>query len=427
MPMTEKNSAAKTVFAIGVMLMIAVTCFFSLYTLLPNAAVYLGLAEPKDALPVVEVPLKKEYPFREGDDIRKEPAAPAEKFTAVVTELEDHINEYSTNENPLAPFFYKIFGTVNRTLGKNLTENSERDVYRLESGRMVYLSKSEPVYSAWDYISDFSEWLKKKDTDFLYILPISLSDDSVHDFPDGFETGYADTAEKFRDFLSKKGIDCLDAKKYLLSKNPEFDSWFYKTDHHWNVDAGIAVAGETLRLMSDKYGLNVDPAVCGRDNFESVVYKDAFLGSFGRKVTLGYTEPEDIEILCPKSDTNFHIEIRENKIDKSGSFCDTLIYEDIIRCSYSTNSSYEAFLYGDKNLIRIENKGVDNGVRVLVLKQSNADIVNPYIALAVQYTDIIDPRSFKGSIRTFIEKENPDIVLICSGCPGSEDTPWILK
>jgi len=35
-----------------------------------------------------------------------------------------------------------------------------------------------------------------------------------------------------------------------------------------------------------------------------------------------------------------------------------------------------------------------------------------FLALCVKQTDILDPRWFKGSIRSYIKKNQPDIVLV---------------
>ena len=51
-------------------------------------------------------------------------------------------------------------------------------------------------------------------------------------------------------------------------------------------------------------------------------------------------------------------------------------------------------------------------VKILVVKDSFANSVAPFLALCVKQIDILDPRWFKGSIRSYIKKTQPDIVLV---------------
>ncbi len=422
-----KTDVSKTIFAIAVLAVAAVTCFFAVFSVAPNVGRYFGVVELEDYLPVVDVRYDKEYPFEDASADKTARMTITEKVESKAQNLKDKINEYSTNENKLSPLYYGVFGAVHRVLGRDLIENSEKNVYRLKDGELVYLTEYEKADSAWEYVSDFAEWLRGNDTAFMYLLPACKNDDSQKDYPAGFGTGYDKTAEEFLQYLSDNGIEYLDAKESLLGIDPEFDNWFYETDHHWNVHAAVAVAEAEAKALSERFGISCDMSVFGEENYTPKVFPKSFLGSLGRKVTMGYVEPEDLEILYPRFDTEFHIEIKQNKIDMTGDFGETLINENIIKAGYSTKSSYEAFLYGDRKLIRIENKKCENDTRVLVLKQSNADVVNPYFACSVKYMDIIDPRNFNGSIRTFIKETKPDAVVILASFPGSEDTPWTLK
>ena len=74
---------------------------------------------------------------------------------------------------------------------------------------------------------------------------------------------------------------------------------------------------------------------------------------------------------------------------------------------------FAAYNYADCSLIHIENFAEDAAdVKILVVKDSFANSVAPFLALCVKQTDILDPRWFKGSIRSYIKKTQPDIVLV---------------
>lgn len=352
-----------------------------------------------------------------------------DRFASVVEDYKGTINTFSGEEHPFAPLYYYIFGTTNRLLGRNLTENAERNVFRVDGDKLVYANEFKPAPAACKYISDFSEWLTERGTDFYFVIPASKSDDSIITYPEGFESGYAESAAALISFLNENSISYLDTRELLLATGEDFLDFFYNTDHHWNVQAGILVADAILEHLADDFGYPVDRTVCDKENYRSVVYPESMLGSLGRKTALGYTKADDMEVLFPNFKTDFYVTLPSDGIAQEGEMDGTLLLPDRIGNDlYNGGTSYCAFLYGDGALARVENRMCDNGVRVLVVKESKANIVDPYLACGVQYLDVIDPRWFPGSIRTFIEETDPDIVLLIANGPNADDdTTWLLK
>ena len=207
----------------------------------------------------------------------------------------------------------------------------------------------------------------------------------------------------------------MNSGETLVSENENFYSWFYKTDHHWNVHAGFSVASEIAQRLKKEFGLPVDTNVLDEIYFNTVTYEKAFLGSQGKKATHGYISPENFEVYYPLFDTEFSIEIPTKMIERTDTFENTLIESENLKVgNYYINNTYAAFLYGDVPLIRIHNLNCKNGTRALMIKTSDANVVDTYLAFTVEYLDIVDPRHFDGSIRTFIEKTRPDVVLTCA-------------
>lgn len=430
-----KNFNKKAFFAITALVVVSITCVATIIS------VYIGIRGYSE-LPFqhATVSFETAYPFevenqKPAIDSQNSSSTEHFNFDAIKEfintyseNIKQPITEYSSGKNILASLYYYVFGATNRLLNRNVIENSESSVYRLKDGRLVYATKYSSAKETYSSISDFSEWLKKRNTEFLFVIPLSIDDDSAIDFPKILETGYKKNNAELINFLTEQKIDYFDTKPFLLSQDTNFYNWFYKTDHHWNVYAGISVADKIVNIMKEDFSFDVDESVCDISNYRSVNYEKVFLGSLGRKVTLGYTDAEDMEILYPVFKTNFHIEIPGISVNKNGTFDETLIAAEYLNTDYYSGNAYGAFLYADEALIRIKNENCDNGVRVLVIKHSKANVVNPYLACAVEYLDIIDPRHFNGSIRTFIKRTNPNLVIVCSTGPVSDtDTNWLLK
>lgn len=358
------------------------------------------------------------YPFKDEKTATNPPVEKPtikSKYIAVTGKFTKYVDNYTGRSNVLSPFFLYVYGKTNDLLGKNLIDDNESPVIKLGNGYLSYIylySQENPHY---DGIVDFKAWLKENDISFLYVLPIDKSDERYAAYPKGFPKSNDEIeSEYFRD-LDENGIKYINSREVLLRENSDFYSWFYKTDHHWNVNAGFSVASAISRSIQTEFALPADTDVLNKKNFNVVKYDNAFLGSQGKKTTHGYIAPEFFEVFYPNFDTLFKVEIPTMTIDETGAFENTLIDAKALKTGdYYKSNTYGSFLYGDVPLIRIHNLKCQNGTRALMLKTSDANVVDTYLALSVEYLDIIDPRNFDGSITTFIEKTNPNVVLICA-------------
>ena len=81
------------------------------------------------------------------------------------------------------------------------------------------------------------------------------------------------------------------------------------------------------------------------------------------------------------------------------------------RIDYYNSNPYSAYNYGDKALIHVKNNNVNDGKRLLVIKNSYANPMTFFLSTGVDKMDIIDLRLFNGSLQTYIDKYEPDTVL----------------
>jgi LmbE family N-acetylglucosaminyl deacetylase len=130
------------------------------------------------------------------------------------------------------------------------------------------------------------------------------------------------------------------------------------------------------------------------------------------------TNPEDFTIIYPEFKTDFLLEIPSKNIDKQGTFDIFYRYEEINALNYYGSNPYAAYLYGDVPLLAIKNYLANDGKRILVIKDSFVNVVNPFLSLGVENLEALDIRYFTGSLKTYIERNKPDIVIVMYS-PGS--------
>ncbi len=95
-----------------------------------------------------------------------------------------------------------------------------------------------------------------------------------------------------------------------------------------------------------------------------------------------------------------------------GGFSILYNYDKVRTIDFYKNHSYSVYLDGNKAMERIEGMDAPNDTRVLLLRDSNAGVVAPFLALAFRRLDTLDLCYFTGSVRSYIDQEKPDLVLV---------------
>lgn len=216
--------------------------------------------------------------------------------------------------------------------------------------------------------------------------------------------------------LAARGVRTLDLREKLGAglSDHEYHKLFFRTDHHWEPGTalrGAAVLAGELSAM----GITVDNSHFAPENYTIEVQKAMFLGSQGKRVTLANTTPDDFPIYDGAFPVNVHLSIPSHGIDSVGDFA--IFYDR--RCLpdkpdvYNVNQ-YAAYGYGDVPLITVDNLNLADHQeeKVLIIKDSFGDALVPFLAMGIKHILEIDSRMFTGSIRNFIERERPSVIVI---------------
>lgn len=215
--------------------------------------------------------------------------------------------------------------------------------------------------------------------------------------------------------LQNRGIYTLDLYPRMQAAFPDrpYHQLFFRTDHHWLPTTGLWAAGQVAGWLKEAAGVPLREELLQAENYRQEQFAAYFLGSQGKRRTRVLAEPDDFMLLYPQFPTNLHYEIPGLGIDTYGDFSVTYDRHEVERKDFYGSNPYAAYNFADCSLIHIENFAQDAAdVKILVVKDSFANSVAPFLALCVKQTDILDPRWFKGSIRSYIKKNQPDIVLV---------------
>ena len=130
-------------------------------------------------------------------------------------------------------------------------------------------------------------------------------------------------------------------------------------------------------------------------------------------------EFSSFDIVTPNFDNNLSVKIPDLQYDKTGTLRETFIdIKKVYLKNPYDDSPYSAYGYGDHALIDVKNNNINSGDNILILKDSFANVVTPYLSLGTSHIFEVDKRYFNGSIKDFIKKNDVNKVIILY-YPGS--------
>ena len=288
---------------------------------------------------------------------------------------------------------------------------AQAEPVNLNNNYWVEFDEKQDVTKQALAIVEFNNILKKKNIKFLLFMApgkVSNNDKGISGLLD-FSNQNADD---FISILKDNNVDYIDYRNFTdRVSDSSYREMFYKTDHHWKPITGMNAANRVSQYLNQYYGYNINLDLLNLNSYNRVQYNKFFLGSLGRKATLAEAIPEDFSIYYPKFYSNFHYEVPEENINITGDLSVLYDMKNLEKIDYYNSNPYAAYNYGDKALIHIKNNNVNDGRRLLVIKNSYANPMTFFLSTGVDKMDIIDLRLFNGSLQTYINKYKPDTVL----------------
>ena len=271
-----------------------------------------------------------------------------------------------------------------------------------------------------------NKFLKQKDIPLLYVqAPCKISPlDGLHtaDFSN-------QNADEFLQILKDNDIDFIDMREEILKTGKDFHSFFYKTDHHWKAETGLFACPIIAEKINEIAGIKIDASILDPVNFNFEIFKDSFLGSLGRRLTIAAAKMEDITLITPKKEFELQTEIYDwlgLQRKEHGGF-ETFIFKEHVQTKESalSDNAYAMYMKGDTNEF-IKNYSAQNEYKILFMGDSFTDVVEPFFALSVKEFDSLELRGFDGSFKTFVEKNAPynACVLLCNPSSFFDSKLW---
>lgn len=287
--------------------------------------------------------------------------------------------------------FRKQFIIIRNNMEKLIGRKEIGGVYTV-GDMMISLFRSDSAVSDKNaqYINSFSE-----NTDNVYCLIAPTAQEIYKDKLPGY-LNLTSESEYISSFYSKlnnvKTVDII----------PEFESagdgyLYYRTDHHWTANGAFIAYNKLAEVMGlNKFGENDFCVETVSDSFEGTLYSK----TLDKSVT-----PDSIILYKYKNGGNITLE------DENG-------VSDFYKSDKLNEKDKYLFFGGENKGIETVRSNVQNGRKLLLIKDSYANSVIPFLALNYQEITSLDLRYATASVMKSIDKSDYDEILFLYNCDG---------
>lgn len=219
---------------------------------------------------------------------------------------------------------------------------------------------------------------------------------------------------EYMDRISQKCADDVTFINLLDSMKSQKDKkqLFYKTDHHWTTDGAYLGYTEICRA------LNLEAAPESSFNTEERYEENrGFYGTSYATSLFTLTEPESMKIMRSKKTDGAADIVIEDGGEKKYS---NMFFEE----AFDGIDWYTVFLDGNHPFVRI--KTGNEGGKLLVIKDSFAHCLVPFLAENYSEIVMIDLRYYKMPVSALIEKENFSRILFAYGMENLAESKDII-
>jgi hypothetical protein len=328
--------------------------------------------------------------------------------------------EQSINENLLGRMgFIESYAYVQVLLGKEESGNFER--IKGKDNRWYYVQfYTQDLEQTQNYarrIQAMQEFTAPVGTKVIYINPPAVSMFGRDQIAAGLPVlDYSTMMDALLYYLQSYGVDYIDLRTSLPKHNIPYESWFFKTDHHWTSELAFAAFTDIVQYIDEKYSANLDPEGFYKDpeNYGHITYPQSFFGSMGKHTGAVQSYFDDFTAIYPHYYGEFIVS-RNGEIQTDHSVIGSIFYVSQLNVVDIYNSSmYNYYLKGPSALISIENTLVSEEPSLLIIGDSFFLPVTSFLAPMFGHIDFVWPlaEGSKTNIDDLLEKNEYDYIIV---------------
>lgn len=292
--------------------------------------------------------------------------------------------DYAADQFPFRDFFVQL----NLAKEQALLQTEHAEIVIGNNGRLFYRADRMPTNTAYAAnIQAIGKLAKASNLPVsLVVIPQStqLYQAQLPAFYPLEDMGYHTLETLARD----QGLTFVPSLQALKNAAQTWNT-HYRTDHHLTWHGARAVAEAVLA----NWQLPLVPP-------DSIVSIADFLGSYYTRAPLPFLQPETMTY-----GQYDNLTVYLDEVAKSG-----LTDPDLMK----NNNKYAALLFNNPGYLRIQNSQQKEGA-LLVIRDSNANVLLPAIAQHFRRVEVLDLRFFSGNLMAFVQQKEVQQILCLFG------------
>ena len=295
-----------------------------------------------------------------------------------------------------------------------------KNIVKADSGNLIGSSEKQPKSTTHEIVIRMNQLFnvcKENDVNFLYC---AAPDKQMYEkSPVNAHNYYSENYTALLSEMQELKIPFIDFTNYLNSRIKD-NELFFATDHHWTPKSGFIAAESICKELKNRYGFEYNSEYTNINNYNIKTYKNWFLGSQGKSVGKFFTwkGADDFDLITPKFQTDMTEEQPYKNEIKNGDFKDTVLFTENLKKDYYNINTYATYSGGDFRLQIMKNNLNKSGKKVVIIRDSFAIVVAPFLSLNTSELHVCDMRNFeyyvgeKLNIKDYIQQIKPDYLLV---------------
>lgn len=312
--------------------------------------------------------------------------------------------------------FIELYGGVQALSDRTVVEDvdPQYSVVKLTDGTITFIN-AEPkdVTGNGRAVVRLAQALEEREVPLLYVQAPQKLQENDDRLPTGVTDYGNDYADQVLGVLAENNVATLDLRETLADTGRDWSSFFFRTDHHWTPEAAFTAHQALAQVLETDYGFTIPEENTDSAAFTRTNLSDFFLGSQGKRVGSLYAGTDDIEIWKPSFDTDFTYSIPIYDMERTGPFEESLLFpERIEEKDFFNGNPYTLYAGGDYPMARIYNELSPDRPRIMLLRDSYACVLTPFLALDCGELITVDLRYFNDDLLTYVDWLEPDLVIV---------------
>ncbi len=306
--------------------------------------------------------------------------------------------------------FVNANGAIHEVLG----QREMNGVTKLNNGKLVVVLEERPVWQQANKTEELYDWLQERQIAFCYVqVPYEICKYDAQ-LPAGVEDYSNIDADVFLSLIGQEGVPYLDLREEMHKDGLEHYEAFFKTDHHWTIETAFWAYGTMVECLEEVLVTEVPQEYTDIASYNMETYENCVLGSNGRKAGVVYGGLDDITLIYPQFDTEMSFAAPEEGIYRKGDFKEAFMdYSFLEGENLYEMSQYNVYIGEDYPTTEQLCREAPSDKKILLIKDSYFRPVQAFLGMTFSQVNTLDMRYFTGSVEEYIEKVQPDIVLLC--------------